>query len=133
MDNKPRVCDIIRSILGDRIYKEESHSKLCKDTKVHKTTCIEYYQYIGFKLIGLDGLVHDSDYEYYKNYSNDIKDLQIKITKLLKNADYDADHVILQPANSKNHWSLSFTITYQNYIIDNHVNKKTHAVCINHK
>ena len=131
-NTKPKVCDIIRSILTDRIYKEDSHCKLCKDKKIHKTTCIEQYQFIGFKLIGLDGQVHDSDYEYYKNYSNDIKDLQFKITESLRTVGYAVDHVILQPANFKNHWSLSFTITTVDYHDEQMLNKKTHAVCIKH-
>lgn len=132
-NSKPKVCDIIRSILDDRIYKEGSHSKLCKDTKIHKTTCIDQYQFIGFKLIGLDGLIHDCDYEYYKNFINDIKTLQFKITESLRIAGYAVTQVILQPANSKNHWSLSFTITTCDYHEDNSVNKKTHAVCVKHK
>ena len=88
---------------------------------------------MGFKLLGLDGLVHDSDYEYYKNYSNDIKMLQTKLTESLTNAGYAVTHVVLQPANLKNHWSLSFTITNSNYIKDESVNKKAHSVCIKHK
>ena len=71
-DIKPKVCDIIRSIMDSRISKEDSRCKLCKDTKIFKKTSIDQYQFMGFKLLGLDGLVHDSDYEYYKNYSNDI-------------------------------------------------------------
>jgi len=105
-----KVSEIIRSVMGDRIAQGDHHGKLCKRTEHHKKQKIEKYQLLGFNLNGVDGQVHTCDHEYYKNYSNDIKDLQRQLCDALRSAGYDVERLILVPTENDNHWSLSFTV-----------------------
>ena len=128
--NRPKVSEVIRSVIGNRIVQDDSPSKLCKDSRIRKNVCTEQYQMFGFKLNGLDGHIHSGDHTYYQNYSYDIKNLQKKLCDALKEAGYDAEYVILQPAVGEKHWSLSFTVTTieDMPIIIEH--KTQHAVCV---
>jgi hypothetical protein len=127
---QPKVSEIIHSVLGDRIDQSDSPSKFCKDIRIYKNLCIEKYQLLGFKLIGLDNQIHKEDYDYYHNYSFDIKCLQKKISDAFRNAGYDIKRVILQPAAENKNWSLSFTIVKakDDSMASNH--KVQHAVCV---
>lgn len=110
-DKKPKVSDIIRSVMGDRIAQDANPGKMCKDSRQRKNQTITSYQLLGFKLNGVDGRVHGCDHDYYRDHSDDIRDLQRRLGDALRDAGYDIDHVVLMPVENNRHWSLSFTVT----------------------
>lgn len=128
--NRPKVSEVICSVMCDRIAQDEPPGKLCKDSRIRKNVCTEQYQMFGFKLIGLDGQVHGGDQAYYQNYSHDIKNLQTQLSKALREAGYDIEYVVLQPATGNKHWSLSFTVTTIEDAPINVEPKTQHAVCV---
>jgi hypothetical protein len=132
LDNKQKITEVIKNIIGNRIIKDNTcHCKMCKNTVTYKNTLIEEYQLLGFKLLGLDNVVHGYDFNYYENYSYDIKNLQKDILCALQKECYDVEHLILQPGNEKNYWSLSFTIKLINYN-KSEIKHKQHSKCIKH-
>lgn len=107
---QPKIAEVIRSALGERLVWEPNVSKLCKDSKRTKHENTDHYKIKGIDILGPDGRVHTGRDSYYSTNTEDIKDLQKILCTALSAAGYMIRHLMLHPDADKEHWVLSFDV-----------------------
>lgn len=107
---QPKIAEVIRTALGERLVWEPNVSKLCKDSKRTKHEHVDHYKIKGIDLVGSDGRVHTGRDTYYSTNAEDVKDLQLVLCAALKAAGYTISHLMLHPDGDRAHWVLSFDV-----------------------